>query len=57
LAPYGGPIFAPLAVGGYLQDDSPTQDILLATGLSLTFLINNNVNNTALKPAFAWEQK
>lgn len=59
LAPYGGPIFSPLAVGGFLKEgeDLAMANHLLATGVSLTFLVSNNLNKTALAPATSWEKK
>nr|CAD7589718.1 unnamed protein product [Timema genevievae] len=56
LAPYGGPVEPGVAVGGYLALGG-TYDYMLATGLSLTFLVDNNVNKTLQEPAKLWEEK
>lgn len=59
LAPYGGPIFSPLAVGGHRQENQTnhnSENYLLASGLSLTFLVNNALNKTQLTNALQWEK-
>ncbi|CAG2065379.1 unnamed protein product [Timema podura] len=56
LAPYGGPVEPGVAVGGYLALGGK-YDYMLATGLSLTFLVDNNVNKTLQEPAKLWEEK
>lgn len=58
MAPYGGPVEPGIALGGYPRDDSDNgPDYKMATGVILTFLVNNNVNKTLLEPALEWEKK
>ncbi|XP_063229747.1 NPC intracellular cholesterol transporter 1 homolog 1b-like [Bacillus rossius redtenbacheri] len=56
LAPYGGPVEPGLAVGGYLKLGGAS-GYSLATGLSLTFLVDNYVNTSKLGPAKLWEER
>ena len=57
LAPYGGPVEPAIAVGGMPQAKSgENQDYKLATGIVLTFLLNNNANKSELGPAMEWEK-
>lgn len=58
LAPYGGPVEPGIALGGYPKA-KPGQkpDYRLATGIVLTFLINNYQNDSLVKPAMEWELK
>ncbi|XP_049852648.1 NPC intracellular cholesterol transporter 1 homolog 1b-like isoform X2 [Schistocerca gregaria] len=58
LGPYGGPIFAGLALGGFPEDANVNYSkYALSTGLSLTFLVNNHLDKTDLQPALEWESK
>jgi Niemann-Pick C1 protein len=50
LAPYGGPVEPGVALGGLEGSDFST-----ATGLSVSFLVNNYHNKTLLEPAMEWE--
>lgn len=52
LAPYGGPIQPGLAVGGGTFDNYTD-----STGIGLTFLINNKINQTELESALEWEKR
>ncbi|EEB19581.1 Niemann-Pick C1 protein precursor, putative [Pediculus humanus corporis] len=61
LAPFGGPIFSPLAVGGHRDKKNQSREdvpdnYLLATGLSLTFLLNNGNHLTTSSKALKWEK-
>lgn len=56
LAPYGGPVEPGIAVGGFPKvppGDSP--DYRLATGLTLTFLVKNQLDSNLLNSALKWE--
>ncbi|PNF39249.1 hypothetical protein B7P43_G16956, partial [Cryptotermes secundus] len=50
LAPYGGPVEPGLALGGL-----EGSDFSQATGLSISFMVNNHHNKTAQLPAMEWE--
>lgn len=50
LAPYGGPVEPGVALGGF-EGSNYSQ----ATGLSISFLVNNHHNKTLLQPAMEWE--
>ncbi|XP_062139723.1 NPC intracellular cholesterol transporter 1 homolog 1b [Drosophila sulfurigaster albostrigata] len=55
---YGGPIEPGIAVGGMPEvpvGEDP--DYMLATGLVLTFLGKNQVDETLLEPNFVWEKR
>lgn len=57
LAPYGGPIEPAIAVGGLPESAlGENPDYKLATGVVVTFLLNNNANKSELGPAMAWEK-
>lgn len=57
LAPYGGPIEPAIAVGGMPPpEEGQNQDFKLATGIVLTFLLNNKANKSELGPATEWEK-
>lgn len=58
LAPYGGPIEPGIALGGFPKA-KPGQkpEYRLATGVVLTFLINNYQKPEAIEPAMEWELK
>lgn len=56
--PYGGPIEPGIAVGGFpkpAMGESP--DFRLATGVIVTFLINNKADKNELGPMMEWEKK
>ncbi|XP_062539405.1 NPC intracellular cholesterol transporter 1 homolog 1b [Armigeres subalbatus] len=55
--PYGGPIEPGIAVGGFPTTSGENPDFRLATGVIVTFLINNKVNKDDLTPMLEWEQK
>ncbi|XP_048515025.1 NPC intracellular cholesterol transporter 1 homolog 1b-like [Athalia rosae] len=60
LAPYNGPILPAVALGGFLVDGQErydSDDYIKATGLALTFMVNNHQNEKELGPALAWEAK
>ena len=61
MAPYGGPAFPFVALGGYRHgENNNVSDESLYTradSLILTFLINNKKNKDELGPALYWEQK
>jgi Niemann-Pick C1 protein len=50
LAPYGGPVEPGVALGGL-----EGSDFSQATGLSISFMVNNHHNKTELLPAMEWE--
>ncbi|XP_044253215.1 NPC intracellular cholesterol transporter 1 homolog 1b-like [Tribolium madens] len=52
LAPYGGPIMPGLALGGNNFDNYTD-----ATAVSLTFLVENHLEDTDLQAALEWEEK
>lgn len=52
LAPYGGPIQPGLALGGNTFDNYTD-----ATAVSLTFLVENHLDENELEKAFEWEKK
>lgn len=46
------------AIGGYKRSDTvESVDYKQATGVIITYLIENSKNKTMLKPALEWEQK
>lgn len=54
---YGGPIEPAIAVGGMpTPEPGQNQDYKLATGIVLTFLLNNNANKSELGPSLEWEK-
>jgi len=60
LAPYKGPIFPAIAIGGFLKENKSqydSSDYIKATGLVLTFLVQNSLNETDLVPINKWEQR
>lgn len=58
LAPYKGPIEPGIALGGYSKPEhGKSVNYKMAKGLTLTYLINNSKNKTALIPALEWELK
>nr|XP_040228141.2 NPC intracellular cholesterol transporter 1 homolog 1b [Anopheles coluzzii] len=55
---YGGPIEPGVAVGGFPQPaPGANPDFRLATGVVLTFLVENKANKDELGPALEWEQR
>ena len=60
LAPYGGPAFPFVVLGGFRngEGDNITDESLYmhATALVLTFLIDNKADKALLGPAEAWEK-
>lgn len=58
MAPFGGPVVPGIIVGGFPKPKSGEHpDYKLATGLILTFLIDNHVDKKRLEPAIEWELK
>jgi Niemann-Pick C1 protein len=59
MAPYGGPVEASIGVGGFLEagNDAADSDYKLATGIVITYLVNNKLNKSELGPAMEWEKK
>lgn len=62
LAPYKGPIISALAIGGFLRKTGnsfqyDSSDYIKATGLILTFLVKNSLNQEDLVPITKWEQR
>ncbi|XP_060813473.1 NPC intracellular cholesterol transporter 1 homolog 1b-like [Bombus pascuorum] len=60
LAPYKGPILPALAFGGFLREDEfnyDATDYIKSTGLILSFLVKNSLNETVLDATRKWEQR
>lgn len=58
MAPYKGPVEPGIALGGYSKPESGKSiNYKMSKGLTLTYLINNSKNKTALIPALEWELK
>ncbi|XP_036144455.1 NPC intracellular cholesterol transporter 1 homolog 1b [Monomorium pharaonis] len=60
LAPYKGPIIPAIAIGGFLREKEfnyDSSDYIKATGLVLTFLVRNSLDEKALEPVYKWEQR
>lgn len=58
MAPYKGPVEPGIAFGGYAKPEAGKSiNYKLSTGITLTYLINNSKNKTALQPALEWELK
>ncbi|XP_072764565.1 NPC intracellular cholesterol transporter 1 homolog 1b isoform X2 [Anoplolepis gracilipes] len=60
LAPYKGPIIPAIAIGGFLEEGKfqyDSADYSKATGLILTFLVRNSLNEKNLMPVIKWEQR
>lgn len=56
-APYGGPIGPAIAFGGMPEPEpGQTYDYKLATGIALTFLLNNKADKSELGPSKEWEK-
>ncbi|XP_043277996.1 NPC intracellular cholesterol transporter 1 homolog 1b-like [Venturia canescens] len=60
LSTYNGPVIPDITFGGYLQPDQITvevSDYINATGLVLSFMVRNSLNETEIEPMLKWEQK
>lgn len=57
LAPWGGPAEPELVAGGFTRSESGRADVLLAHGVVLTFVVNNQAQKENLGPALAWEKE
>ncbi|XP_016911679.2 NPC intracellular cholesterol transporter 1 homolog 1b-like [Apis cerana] len=60
MAPYKGPVFPALAYGGFLREGEfnyAPEDYIKSTGIILSFLVKNSLNETALQSALKWEQR
>ncbi|XP_071646320.1 NPC intracellular cholesterol transporter 1 homolog 1b [Temnothorax longispinosus] len=60
LAPYKGPIIPTIAIGGFLKEREfkyDSSDYIKATGLVLTFLVKNSLNESDLVTINKWEQR
>ncbi|XP_053973229.1 NPC intracellular cholesterol transporter 1 homolog 1b-like [Hylaeus volcanicus] len=60
MAPYKGPVVPAIAYGGFLRDNKflyDSKDYITATGLVLTFLVKNSLNESALESTHKWEQR
>lgn len=58
MAPYKGPVEPGIALGGYKKaEPGKSINYKMSSGLTLTYLINNSKNKTALGPALEWELK
>ncbi|KYN10247.1 PREDICTED: Niemann-Pick C1 protein-like isoform X1 [Trachymyrmex cornetzi] len=60
MAPYKGPIIPAIAIGGFLREGEfqyESSDYITATGLVLTFLVRNSLNEEDLVPIIKWEQR
>ncbi|XP_065576909.1 NPC intracellular cholesterol transporter 1-like [Artemia franciscana] len=61
MAPFGGPVFPYVALGGYLEDgeiSSDNENYMAATALVLTFpCINKPTNATYKEAVYTWEKK
>ncbi|XP_046615474.1 NPC intracellular cholesterol transporter 1 homolog 1b-like [Neodiprion virginianus] len=60
ISTYKGPIIPAVALGGFLvdgQESYDSSDYIKATGLALTYMVNNHLDEESLAPALAWESK
>ncbi|XP_076547894.1 NPC intracellular cholesterol transporter 1 homolog 1b [Osmia lignaria lignaria] len=60
LAPYKGPVLPALAYGGFLREDEfnyNSKDYIKASGLILSFLVKNSLNDSVLESIYKWEQR
>ncbi|OAD57255.1 Niemann-Pick C1 protein, partial [Eufriesea mexicana] len=60
LAPYKGPVFPALAYGGFLREDEfnyDSKDYIKSTGIILSFLVKNSLNEDVLESIYKWEQR
>jgi len=58
LAPYGGPVEPGITLGGFPKPEvGVSEDYKLATGIVITFLVNNKQDKSLLGPAMDWELK
>ena len=60
MAPFKGPVFPALAYGGFLHEGEfnyAPEDYIKSTGIILSFLVKNSLNETVLQSALKWEQR
>ncbi|KAG6801155.1 NPC intracellular cholesterol transporter 1 1b [Apis mellifera caucasica] len=60
MAPFKGPVFPALAYGGFLREGEfnyAPEDYIKSTGIILSFLVKNSLNETVLQSALKWEQR
>jgi Niemann-Pick C1 protein len=59
MAPYKGPIIPAIAIGGFLEnsEQNDSSNYIKATGVILTFLVRNSINEKDLVPVIKWEQR
>ncbi|XP_067002483.2 NPC intracellular cholesterol transporter 1 [Anabrus simplex] len=59
IARYKGPVDPAIALGGFPQPNETSEQPAYekATAVILTFLVNNHLNKTELKPALEWEKR
>ncbi|KAG8224722.1 hypothetical protein J437_LFUL004892, partial [Ladona fulva] len=57
LAGWGGPVLPGLAVGGFPTLSDGTPDYKMATGIVITYLLNNDLNQTRVQGAMEWEKR
>ena len=58
--PFKGPVFPALAYGGFLREGEfnyAPEDYIKSTGIILSFLVKNSLNETVLQSALKWEQR
>ncbi|XP_076221530.1 NPC intracellular cholesterol transporter 1 homolog 1b isoform X2 [Nomia melanderi] len=59
-APYKGPVLPAIAYGGFLRENEfnyNATDYINATGLILSFLVKNSLNESVLEETRKWEQR
>ncbi|XP_076621985.1 NPC intracellular cholesterol transporter 1 homolog 1b [Colletes latitarsis] len=60
MAPYKGPVMPAIAYGGFLRDNEfnyDSKDYIKATGLVLTFLVKNSLEESVVESVHKWEQR
>lgn len=60
MASYKGPVIPAITYGGFLQDNEfnyDSKDYIKATGLVLTFMVKNSLDESVLASAHKWEQR
>ncbi|XP_043263992.1 NPC intracellular cholesterol transporter 1 homolog 1b-like [Colletes gigas] len=60
MAPYKGPVVPAIAYGGFLRDNEfnyNSRDYIKATGLVLTFLVKNSLEESVVESVHKWEQR
>ena len=60
MASYRGPVIPAIAYGGFLQKNEfnyDSKDYIKATGLVLTFMVKNSLDESVLASAHKWEQR